>query len=136
MNYSNLSPQLSTIAEKAIQIGLDTISTEKNKLYSFLVYGEQGSQLQRFVIDSDEEALNTALEFISQMDDLSSAAVYAYKDSITMNDGIFDAITIQIYGIDEEHGYSFSQVYRLSDKSLELLNEKLFMGKIKNALVF
>lgn len=136
MDYNSIAPQLKRLSEKAIDIALEIVRTEGAKLHPFVIYGNDSDKLERFIVDSNDEALEAAIEFIEEIEDGSEAVVYVFKDLIQLNDGKFDAIIVQIYGTDEDNGYSFGQLYRVADNKIQLLNEKVFLGEIRNILVF
>ncbi|MBB6499899.1 hypothetical protein [Pedobacter cryoconitis] len=136
MEYNNLTPELKETAEKAIDIALDILKTKTEKFHSFVIYGEKKNKLERFITDSDDDALEQAIEFIEEIDDNSSAVVYAYQDEIKLKDGKEAAIVMNIYGDEEDNGYSFAQLYRYADNKIQLSDEKLFLGNIRNVLIF
>lgn len=136
MDYYKISSELKKVFEEAIEIALDTVSTENSELHSFVIYGKNSDKLERFACDSGDEALDAAIEFIEEIDDGSENVVYAFKETIELNDGEFDTIVVHVYGIDEDTGYSFWQLYRVNDHKIQLMNEKVFLGKIRNVLVF
>jgi len=136
LDYNKISSELKKVSEKPIEIALDIISTENSELHSFVIYGKNSDKLERFACNSGDEALDAAIEFIKEIEDGSENVVYVFKETIELNDGEFDAIVVHVYGIDEDSGYSFGQLYRINDQKIQLMNEKVFLGKIRNVLAF
>ena len=135
MNYNNLNIKLKNMTEKAINIALDSLENG-NQLYPFVVFGIDGKSLQRFIVESADDAYNLAEGFIEEIDEESPIAILTYYDKLKFKDGEYDAIIIQAYDEDEEDGYSFGQLYENTDNKIRILNKKYFLGKIRNILIF
>ena len=75
-----------------------------------------------------------ALEEIESLDE--ETVVLIYKDVIKLNDGSFDGIISQIYNVDEDSGYSFGLLYKLEDHKISFLNKRVFLGDVRNCLIY
>lgn len=134
MEYTHLSPSLQAAAVKAENIAIEQIQSQRD-FNPFVLYGDSLDKLDRIQTRDTDEILEAAEEIIANIDD-SETAVLVYQDNIMLNDGTFDAIVCQIYNVDEDFGYSFGQIYRISEGKINLLNKRVFLGEVRNLLVF
>lgn len=135
MEYEKLDQALKTRAEEAINMALDLLSLSL-PIMPFILYGQANNKLERFQLDDLEEAIELANEFIDEIEDGTRVAILCYLDMVQLNDGDFKAIIVQVYSTDEDTGYSFAQVYQLIENNIQLSNQKIFLGAIRNVLVF
>jgi hypothetical protein len=75
-----------------------------------------------------------AEEEIEDLDE--ETVVLIYQNKIQLNDGNFDAIVSQIYNVEEDSGYSFGLIYKIEDAKIKFLNSRIFLGNVRNCLVF
>jgi hypothetical protein len=137
MEYEKLNVNLKDIAQKALNTALDSLDNGKNTFSPFLIYEKDKKvKLKRFQSGNSAEAFNMALEYIEDMEDAPFAIALAYMDDVTLKDGRFPAIMINIYGDEEDSGYSYGQIYKIEAGAIMLLNKIMFLGNIRNALLF
>ncbi|NML39197.1 hypothetical protein HHL17_18500 [Chitinophaga sp. G-6-1-13] len=134
MEYTNLSPSLQAAIEKAENIAIEQIQSQRD-FEPFILCGELLDEIKRIKTRDTEEILEAAEEIIEDIDD-SETAVLVYQDNIMLNDGTFEAIVCQIYNVDEDFGYSFGQIYRINEGKISFLNKRVFLGEVRNLLVF
>lgn len=135
MEYLKLNKDLIKQAENAVKIASDFML--KSQFFSpFIIYGKESNKLERLITDSIDKALDAGVEFIEEIDDNSEIVIFCYNEKIKLNDGNLDAIVTQIYGVDEETAYSFAHGYKIIDKQIVFLNKIIFLGNIRNCLVY
>lgn len=131
MQYEKLEKALQLEIEKAEEIAIGYIQERIN--YSpYIYFGE--NNIKKFVADSLDEAIETAIEEIEGLDE--ETVVLIFKEVIELNDGSFDAIVSQIYNIDEDSAYSFGLLYKLEDNKIMFLNKRVFLGEVRNCLIY
>lgn len=134
MEYTDLSPLLQAAFEKAENIAIEQLQSQRD-FEPFILSGESLDEIKRIKNRDTDEILDMAEEIMEGIDD-SETAMLVYPDNIMLNDGTFDAIVCQIYHVDEDFGYSFGQIYRISEGKINLLNKRVFLGEVRNLLVF
>lgn len=134
MEYTDLSPSLQAAIAKAENIAIEQIRSQRD-FEPFILSGDPLDAIQRIKTRDMDGILDMAEELLSETDD-SETAVLAYKDRISLNDGTFDAIVCQIYNVEEDTGYSFGQIYQIVDGHIRFLNKRVFLGKVRNLLIF
>ncbi|QJB31151.1 hypothetical protein HF324_07145 [Chitinophaga oryzae] len=134
MEYTDLTSSLQAAATKAENIAIEQIQSQRD-FEPFILSGDSLDVMQRIKTRDMDEILDIAEELLSASDD-SETAVLAYKDSITLNDGTFDAIVCQIYNVEEDNGYSFGLLYQIVNDNIRFLNKHVFLGKVRNLLIF
>lgn len=117
--------------EKAEDIAVESISNNID-FAPYIYYGIK--KIKRMNGDSLGESIKLAEEEIDNMDD--ETVVLVFQDLVKLNDGSFNAIISQIYNQDEDYGYSFGLIYRIENGMIKFLNKRVFLGNIRNCLVF
>ncbi|MGN7824006.1 hypothetical protein ACTJJB_28030 [Chitinophaga sp. 22536] len=134
MEYTDLSPSLQAAMEKAENIATEQLQSLRD-FNPFILCGESLDKIERIQSRETDEMFEMAEEIIGEMDD-SETTVLTYPDTIMLNDGTFNAIVCQIYNVDEDFGYSFGQIYRIDAGKINFLNKRVFLGEVRNLLVF
>jgi hypothetical protein len=135
MKYQQLESSLQKQTEYAVKMASDLLT--KNKSFSpFIIYGKEHNKIERLIVDSIDKAIDAAVDFIEDIDDGSEMVILCYNEKITLADGIIDAIITQIYGVDEESGYSFAHGYKIKEDEIVFLNEAIYLGSLRNCLVY
>ncbi|MBC9910277.1 hypothetical protein [Chitinophaga varians] len=134
MEYTDLSPSLQAAAVKAENIAVEQIQSLRD-FDPFILCGESLDKIKRIQTRDTDEILEVAEEIIGEADD-SETVVLAYPDTVMLKDGTFDAIVCQIYNVDEDFGYSFGQIYRIDEGKINFMNKRVFLGEVRNLLVF
>lgn len=70
-----------------------------------------------------------------EMED-TNITVLLYQDDIELKDGKITAIISQLYEFDEDNGYSFGLGFKVLKDKIKLSNERVFLGEIRNFLMF
>ena len=135
MKYKELKKDIKNTIEKAEEIAIKNLS-EDIEFSPYYIYGENSNKLKKLIASNIEEALEIAEETIEEIDDETETVVLIYKEKVKLNDGTFDAIVSQVYNIDEDSGYSFGLLYKYSNNKIEFLNERVFLGNIRNLFMF
>ena len=131
MEFEELETALRSEIEKAEEIAIENIQTGIN--FSPFIFFE-GKSIKKFVADSLDDAIDMALEEIENLE--AETVVLMYKNIIALNDGSFDAIVSQIYNVNEDSGYSYGLLYKIEDNKMRFLNERIFLGNVRNCLIF
>lgn len=135
MKYKELKKDIKNTIEKAEEIAIKNLS-EGIEFSPYYIYGENSNKLKKLIAGNIEEALEIAEETIEEIDDDTETVVLIYKEKVKLNDGTFDAIVSQVYNIDEDSGYSFGLLYKYLNNKFEFLNERVFLGNIRNLFMF
>lgn len=125
MKFSDLTEKLQTMTAEAEDFAIASLQ-EGVAFSPFIFYGEK--KIVRIIVDDIDEA-HDVIE-----DSGEESAIFVYHDIIDLKDGSFDAIVTQIHDEDEDTGYSFALLYRIIDNKMQFLNERIFLGEIRNAL--
>jgi len=131
MKFEELEITLQSEVEKAEEIAIKYIQDGIN-LPPFIIFGEK--EIKKFKADSQDDAIDMALEEIEGLEE--ETVILIYKDVIKLNDGSFDGIVSQIYNVDEDFGYSFGLLYKIEDNKISFLNERVYLGDVRNCLIF
>lgn len=131
MEYSNLRDELKHAVEIAEELAIESIKNNVD-FSPYIFSGDK--QIRRFFSDSLEDAIENAIEEIENMEE--ETVVLIFKDTIALKDGSFDAIVSQIYNDDEDFGHSFGLLYKIEDNTIKFLNKRVFLGEIRNCLIF
>ena len=135
MKYSELSDRIKSAIEKVENIATEEIAGN-SVFHPFLFYKGKVNNLRRLMVDSIDEAIDLTEELIQDIEEDIDIVILTFKDKIELNDGIFDAIIYQIYDTDEDNGYSYGQIYEIKDGKIVFFNKKIFLGNIRNLLIF
>lgn len=135
MKYNDLNDKLKLKIENAEKIAIESIR-DNNNFSPYIVYGKDMHKIKRLISNSIDETIDTAEETIDEICDETETAILVYKDMVKLNDGTFDAIILQVYDDEEESGYSFGQLYKIIDSKISFLNERIFLGDIRNLILF
>ncbi|KAE9526287.1 hypothetical protein [Testudinibacter aquarius] len=131
MEFINLKYDLKKSVEQAEEYAI--INLQNNVEFSpYISLGEK--KIQKIIADSVDEAIEIAQEEIENLDE--ETVVFVYKDTIQLTDETFDAIITQLFNEDEECGYSYGLVYKIENSKISFLNKHIFLGNIRNCLVF
>ncbi|TNH02267.1 hypothetical protein [Testudinibacter sp. TR-2022] len=131
MEFINLKDDLKKSVEQAEEYAI--INLQNNVKFSpYISFGEK--KIQKIIADSVDEAIEIAQEEIEDLDE--ETVVFVYKDKIQLTDGTFDAIITQLFNEDEESGYSYGLAYKIENGKISFLNKHIFLGNIRNCLVF
>ncbi|NTD97592.1 hypothetical protein G6M26_08765 [Agrobacterium tumefaciens] len=131
MEFEELETKLQSAIEKAEEIAIENIQVGID-FSPYIVFEEK--EIKKFKADSLDDAVDMALEEIESLEE--ETVVLIYKDVIKLNDGSFDGIISQIYNVDEDSGYSFGLLYKLEDNKISFLNKRVFLGDVRNCLIF
>lgn len=131
MQYEELEKALQIEIEKAEEIAIEYIQESVN-YYPYIYFGE--NNIKKFKADSLDEAIDMATEEIEGMDE--ETVVLIFKEIIELNDGSFDAIVSQVYNVDEDSAYSFGLLYKIEDNKIIFLNKRVFLGEVRNCLIY
>ncbi|MBT2621198.1 MULTISPECIES: hypothetical protein [Chryseobacterium] len=131
MEFEDLEQELQSEVEKAEEVAIENIQNGIN-FSPFIYFGEKS--IKKMVADSLDEAIEMAEEEIEDIGE--ETVVLIYKNNIKLNDGSFDAIVSQVYNVDEDSGYSFGLVYKIEDSKIKFLNKRVFLGNVRNCLIF
>jgi predicted SnoaL-like aldol condensation-catalyzing enzyme len=135
MEYQLLNEKIRIQTEKALDLSIDSLSNGQS-FSPFVLYGKEGDKLERFFAESLDQVIEAAVEFIEDIEDGSKIVILCFMDKVKLNDGTFDAVITQIYGSDEDKGYSFGHVYKIDNDKLQFLNKVIYLGDIRNCLVY
>ncbi|MCX2429426.1 hypothetical protein [Pedobacter sp. GR22-10] len=131
MEFEELETKLQSAIEKAEEVAIENIQVGID-FSPFIIFDEK--EIKKFKADSLDDAIDMALEEIGSLEE--ETVVLIYKDVIKLNDGSFDGIISQIYNVDEDSGYSFGLLYKLEDNKISFLNKRVFLGDVRNCLIF
>jgi len=131
MKFEELETKLQSAIEKAEEIAIENIQLGID-FSPFIVFEEK--EIKKFKADSLDDAIDKALEEIESLEE--ETVVLVYKDVIKLNDGCFDGIISQIYNVDEDSGYSFGLLYKIENDKISFLNKRVFLGDVRNCLIF
>lgn len=129
MKFLDLPKELQQLTQQAEEYAIVAIQNEI-EFSPYIYYPEK--KMVKIQAEDIEEAIDTAYDLIE--DSEQEKAIFVYHDHIELKDGLFDAIVTQIHSEDEDNGYSFALIYRYNDNKTEFLNERIFLGGIRNAL--
>ncbi|WP_108867172.1 hypothetical protein [Aquimarina aquimarini] len=134
MKYSDLDKKLQEAIEKAENIAIENIK-EHQSFMPFILHGEKMNKVKKIVSKNIDEIIDIAEEEIAEMED-SDIVILIYQDIIRLNDGDVNSIVSQVYGFEEDSGYSFGLGYRIGKDKIQFLNKRVFLGEIRNFLMF
>lgn len=126
-----LNPNLQAEVEKAEEIAISYILS--NIKYSpFISFGN--THLKKFVADTLDEAIDAAVDEIENLEE--ETVVLVFHELIRLHDAKLDGIVSQVYNVDEDTGYSFGLLYKIEEGKIEFLKNRVFLGEIRNCLIF
>lgn len=134
MEYTDLTPSLQAAIVKAENIAIEQLESQRD-FEPFILCGDTLDTIERIKSRGEDEMFDMAEALLGDMAD-SETAILVYKDNIKLNDGTFEAIVCQLYDMNEDSGYSFGQLYRFGENKIEFLKKRLFLGEIRNLLMF
>lgn len=132
MNFTDLRKDLQQMVVDAEEYAIKSIQ-ESNDFTPY-IYTE-GNKLKKIITDDLEEAIETAHEIIEE-DIEEETAIFVYNDCIEFKDGEITAIVLQIFDFNEDFGYSFGLGYNIENNTIKFLNQRVFLGNIRNVLIF
>lgn len=135
MEFLELNNEIKEVIEKAEEIAVNNLKNEI-EFYPYFVFGNENYKIKKIITDSIEEAIELAIEEIEEIEDETETVVLIYKEKVELKDGLFDAIISQVYNMDEDNGYSYALLYKVESGKIIFLNERIFLGNIRNVLVF
>ncbi|WP_250254285.1 hypothetical protein [Chryseobacterium sp. Marseille-Q3244] len=131
MKFEELNPVLQAEIEKAEEIAIGYIHS--NIKYSlFISFGN--THLKKIIADTLDEAIDAAVDEIENLEE--ETVVLVFHELIRLNDTNLDGIVSQVYNIDEDTGYSFCLLYKIQEGKIEFLKNRVFLGEIRNCLIF
>jgi len=92
------------------------------------------NKIQRLLIEDLDVAIEEGHDIISDLD--IDTGVLVYQDLISFSDGDVEAIVVEIHDMEEDNGYSFALGFKREGGKLLFLNEHVFIGNIRNCLIF
>lgn len=92
------------------------------------------NKIQKLLINDLDIAIEEGQDIISDLD--IATGILVYQDIVSFKDGDVDAIVVQIHDLDEDNGYSYAQGFKRENDRLLFLQEHIFIGNIRNCLVF
>jgi len=128
MEFEDLEKDLQAEVEKGEEIAIENIQNGV-RFSPFIYFGEKN--IKKMIADSLDEMAEEEIESIDE-----ETVVLIYSNKITLKDGSFDAIVSQVYNVDEGSGYSFGLVYKIEDNKMKFLNKRVFLGNVRNCLIF
>lgn len=131
MNFNDLRQDLQQIVVDAEEYAIKNI--QKSNDFDPYIYIE-GNKLKRIIADDLDEVIDTAHEIIEDIDE--ETVIFVYSDSLEFKDGVLDAIIVQVFDSNEDFGYSFGLGYEIKNNIISFLNKRVFMGNLRNVLVF
>jgi hypothetical protein len=131
MEFEELEASLRSETEKAEEIAIVNIQEGIN-FAPFIYYPEKN--IKKIVADSLNDALEMAEEEIENLE--QDTVILIYRDTVKLNDGSFDAIISRIYDVNEDSGYSYGLSYKIEDSKLKFLNKRVFLGEVRNCLIY
>lgn len=131
MKFEELNPTLQAEIEKAEEIAISYIRS--NIKYSpFISFGN--THFKKIIADTLGEAIDAAVDEIENLEE--ETVVLVFHELIRLNDTNLDGIVSQVYNVDEDTGYSFGLLYRIKEGKIEFLKNRVFLGEIRNCLIF
>jgi hypothetical protein len=131
MEFEELPLELKQSVEDAETYAI--AATQDNTLFSPYIFLGSNA-IQKIIADDIDEAIEMAQEEIEAMGE--ETVVFVYRDIVKLADGSFDAIVTQLFNVDEDNGYSFGLIYKIADDKISFLNKRIFLGNIRNCLVY
>lgn len=129
MKFSDLTEKLQKMTTNAEDFAIESL--REGAIFSpFIFYGEK--KITRIIANDIGEAIDQAHDVME--DSGEETGIFVYHDVIDLGEDPFDAIITQIHDEDEDSGYSFALVYRIIDDKIQFLNERVFLGEIRNVL--
>lgn len=138
MDYNNLSEEIRKFVDEVSNVAVGYL--KKGEMFSpFLASRHDGkNKMNKYQGGSLDKALELAENDIQNL--TADICVLTYIDTITLKDkgkeSKSTAIIFQIYGMEEDNGYSFALVYKFEGDRFFVANEKVFLGNIRNILIF
>ena len=130
MTYEKLNIEIREFTNEGIEIALDLLKSDTSDIAPFVITKNGlDKKLKKFFGTSKNEAIESAEEFIEEIEETPDLAMLIYKDKIKFKDGDLDSIILHIYGAEEESGYSYGQAYKIENGNIILLNEKYSLVK-------
>ncbi|RAV29187.1 hypothetical protein [Sinomicrobium soli] len=131
MEYTNLDKRLQLVIEQAEELAIESIQSG-SEFSPYIFYDEK--KIKRIVSNNLEEAIDIAEDEIENMN--SKTVVLVFHDIVKLNDGSFKAIISQLYDEDEDSGYSYGLLYKIENSRIKFLNKRVFLGEVRNCLIF
>ena len=131
MEFIDLHDNLKQAVETAEQYAIMSIQNGVN-ITPYLSLGE--NKIQKIIAEDIDTAIEAAQEEIEDLD--AETVVFIYNDTLELADGTYEAIVSQLFNEDEDNGYSFGLAYKREDKKIVFLNKRVFLGNIRNCLVY
>ena len=131
MEFIDLKDNLKQAVEEAEQYAIMNIQNG----FTIIPYISLGENKIKKIIAGD---IDTDIEVAhEENEDLNTeTVVFIYNDTIKLADGNCQAIVCQLFNEDEDNGYSFGLAYKIEDKKIVFLNKRVFLGNIRNCLVY
>lgn len=131
MKFTELREDLQKLVLSSEEYAIKCLKQE-NTFYPYIFIGE--NKIQKLLIEDLDLAIEKGQDIISDLD--IATAILVYQDIISFRDGDIDAIVVQIHDMDEDDGYSFALGFKRESDKLFFLNEYVFIGDIRNCLIF
>ena len=131
MEFIDLNENLKQAVEEAEQYAILCIQNGVN-IIPYISLGE--NKVQKIIADDIDTAIEIAQEEIENLN--TEIVVFIYNDTIKFADGTCEAIVSQLFNEDEDNGYSFGLGYKIENNKIVFLNKRVFLGKIRNCLVY
>jgi hypothetical protein len=131
MEFIDLNDNLRQAVEEAEQYAIMNIQSGVT-INPYISLGE--NKIQKIIAEDIDTAIEVANEEIEDLN--TETVVFIYEDTIELADGNCQAIVSQLFNEDEDNGYSFGLAYKIEDKKIVFLNNRVFLGNIRNCLVY
>ncbi|WP_312076434.1 hypothetical protein [Chryseobacterium sp.] len=131
MEFKELSNKLQAFTIDAEEYAIKAIQ-ENIKFSPYIFLGSR--KMKKIIAENLDEVVEIATEEIEELEE--ETVVLIYHDKVKLNDGEFDGIISQIYDIDEDSAYSFGLLYKIESNTINFLNKRVFLGKVRNCLIF
>lgn len=134
MEIKDFNPDIQKLVNEAFDIALDNITLTGHLTTFVATRNESKKSLTKFNASTKEEAFQAAQEFIEDCN--ADTAVLAYQSTVRVGDKEHEGVICQIYDQDMDFGHAYAVLFRKNGNSMEVSDNKIYLGEVRNVLVY
>ncbi|AZA98273.1 hypothetical protein EG359_01045 [Chryseobacterium joostei] len=131
MEFTALRNELQQAIAQAEEYAIGNLQ-ESITFSPYIFLGEKN--IRKILADNIDKAIETAQEEIEDL--TQETVVFVYSDVVKLADGECNAIVTQLFNEDEDNGYSYGLLYKMENNKITFSNQRVFLGNIRNCLIF
>lgn len=131
MEFIDLKDDLKQAVDEAEQYAIMCIQNEVN-VTPYISFGK--NKIKKIIANDIDTAIEIAQDEIEDLN--TETVVFIYIGTIKLADGNCKAIMSQLFNVDEDNGYSFGLGYKFDNNKVVFLDKHIFLGNIRNCLVY